>query len=113
MKRLVLVSCVLLAACGFEMPGGASVDADIGDADTIDVPTDTTVVPTDDTSGDECIGGTLARVCFAAPLTGSVTYTATTVIDTGDSTECAATTNAEAAGWCVVAAANITVNAGV
>lgn len=107
MKRLIpLVSCV--AACGFNMPMGSSPDAAPGTDANIDA-----AIDAEPDALDMCVGEGPNEVCFAELPSAPSEFAGNTMIDTSVAGTCAATTNASASGWCVIAATRVLVLSGV
>lgn len=98
---------ISLAACNFDMSMGGSTDAPPGqDA----APDDDARI---DAPGiDKCIGEGANQVCLVTLPTAPVEYANNVTIDTNVSGTCAATTNAAAADWCVIAGTQISVFSG-
>ena len=93
-----------LAACGFNTTMGAhdaAVDDAAGDAPEIDAPEVDAL--------DLCIGTGVNEVCLVALPTQPIEYVSDATIDTSVATNCTPTTNAAAAGWCVIAGTNMVV----
>jgi hypothetical protein len=104
MKRLA-PWVLALSACGFEMNMGTQHDAAVGDdAPNVDAPE---IDAPEIDAPDLCIGEGVREVCLAALPTLPLEFASSTTLDTSDSTTCTPTTNAQAAGWCVIAGTSL------
>lgn len=99
--------CMVLAACGFNSSMG-SPDAPPRDDAAADAAIDTPEID----APDLCIGNGAHQVCFAALPTTPRIFIDQATLDTSEASTCAPTTNAAAAGWCVIAASTIEIQSG-